>query len=336
VTGDREIAGLLKLGDKIVFPAMRPGAAIPPLTRRVTPETGAALVAILALALPACSLHNLALNKAADALSGTGAGFATDDDPELVGEAVPFGLKTMESLLEQTPKHKGLLLATSSGFVQYAYSWVQMPADVVEAQDLARSTELRERARRLYLRARDYGLRGLEVDLPGLREALAHDPDVALARTKKVHVPLLYWTAMGWGGAIALKVNDSELTVDQRIVEALARRALSLDPCWGKGAIHEFFIRWEASHASVGGSIDRAREHYERDLACAAGERAFPYVVLAESVSVPKQDRMQFQELMEKALAVDVSRPSDQRLANLLAQKRARWQLGRLDELFIE
>ena len=53
-------------------------------------------------------------------------------------------------------------------------------------------------------------------------------------------------------------------------------------------------------------------------------------------MSVAKQDKAQFQELMEKALAIDVSRPDDQRLANLLAQKRARWQLGRLDELFIE
>ncbi|MGE5124798.1 MAG: TRAP transporter TatT component family protein [Betaproteobacteria bacterium] len=315
---------------------MHPRAAIPPLTRRARPEASAALAAILALTLPACSLHKLAVNKAADALSGTGASFATDEDPELVGEAVPFGLKAMESLLEQTPKHRGLLLATSSGFVQYAYGWVQMPADVVEARDLGRATELRERARKLYLRARDYGLRGLEVDFPGLREALDRDPDAALARTKKAHVPLLYWTAMGWAGAISLKVNDSELTADQRIVEALARRALSLDPCWGKGAIHEFFVSWEAGRASVGGSIDRAREHYERDLACAAGERAFPYVVFAESVSVAKQDRAQFRELVEKALAVDVSRPSDQRLANLLAQKRARWQLGRLDELFVE
>ena len=39
---------------------------------------------------------------------------------------------------------------------------------------------------------------------------------------------------------------------------------------------------------------------------------------------------------MEKALSLDVSRKDDQRLANLLAQKRARFQLGRIDELFVE
>jgi predicted anti-sigma-YlaC factor YlaD len=314
---------------------MTPLTAFPSPCRRAWARQ-AGLAALVALALPACSIQKLAVNKVADALSSTGSSFATDDDPDLVGEAVPFGLKTMESLLGETPRHEGLLLATASGFVQYAYGWVQMPADVVEAQDLARATHLRERARRLFLRGRDYGLRGLEVDFPGMREALARDTGAALARTRREHVPLLYWTAMGWAGAMSLKVNDSELSADQPIVEALARRALALDPCWGKGSIHEFFISWEAGRASIGGSIERAKDHYEKDLACAGGERAFPHVVFAESVAVAQQDRAQFQQLMEKALAVDATRPTDQRLANRLAHGRARWQLGRLDELFVE
>jgi predicted anti-sigma-YlaC factor YlaD len=295
-----------------------------------------ALGLALALLLPGCSIRSFAVNKIGDALAETGSSFASDEDPELVGDAIPFGLKTMEGLLESSPKHKGLLLAASSGFVQYAYGWVQMEGDRVEATDLTRATELRERARKLYLRAKGYGLRGLEVDFPGLDEALARDPKAALSRTKKEHVPLLYWTAMGWAGAMSLKVNDSAVSADQPIVEALARRALDLDPCWGLGSIHEFFISWEAGRSSIGGSMERAQDHFERDLACAGGRRAFPYVTYAESVSVAKQDKARFQELMEKALAVDVSRPDDQRLANLLAQKRARWQLGRLEELFIE
>jgi predicted anti-sigma-YlaC factor YlaD len=304
------------------------------------PSYRAAWAASLAVAMLAsasgCSIRKTAVNKVGDALAETGANFAADDDPELVGDAIPFGLKTMEGLLEEAPRHKGLLLAAASGFVQYAYGWVQMEADFVEAKDLARATELRERARKLYLRARDYGLRGLEVDLPGLWQALAADPVAALAKARQRHVPLLYWTAMGWAGAISLKVNDSELSADQPLVEALARRALALEPCWGLGSIHEFFVTWESARSTIGGSVARAREHYEKDLACAGGRRAYPYVTYAESVSVAQQDRAQFQELMQKALAVDVSVKDDQRLANLLAQKRARWQLGRLDELFIE
>ena len=301
---------------------MRPSTAVLPLA--------------LAVLLPGCSVRSVAVNKIGDALANTGSNFASDEDPELVGDAIPFGLKTMEGLLESAPRHKGLLLAASSGFVQYAYGWVQMEGDMVEARDLARATELRERARKLYLRARNYGLRGLEVDFPGLRDALARDPKAALARTKKGHVPLLYWTAMGWAGAMSLKVNDSEVSADQAIVEALARRALELDEGWGLGSIHEFFVSWESARSTIGGSIEKAREHYDKALLFAKGRRALPYLTYAESVCVARQDKAQFVELLEKALAVDVSRPDDQRLANLLAQKRARWQRGRVDELFIE
>jgi predicted anti-sigma-YlaC factor YlaD len=129
---------------------------------------------------------------------------------------------------------------------------------------------------------------------------------------------------------------DSEVSVDQPIVEALARRALELDEGWGLGSIHEFFISWESAHASVGGSMEKAREHFDKATLFSKGRRAFPYLTYAESVCVAKQDKAQFREMLDKALAIDVTRPDDQRLANLLAQKRARWQLGRVDELFIE
>ena len=300
------------------------------------PSCRIALAATLALSLCGCSIKRTAVNKLGDALANTGSNFAADDDPELVGQAIPFGLKTMEGLLEESPKHAGLLLAVTSGFVQYAYGWVQLEADYVEPKDLARATELRGRAQKLYLRAREYGLRGLELESPGLRQALQGDAKAALAGMKRKHVPLLYWTAVAWAGAIALKVNDSELSADQGIVEALARRALELDEGWDLGSIHEFFISREAARSSIGGSLERAREHFDKALGFSQGRRAFPYLSFAESVSVVRQDRAQFREMLEKALAVDVSRKDAQRLANLLAQKRARFQLGRVDELFVE
>ena len=113
-----------------------------------------AAVALLALGLlPACSVKGIAVNALGNALAEGGSSYARDDDPDLVWEAVPFGLKTVEGLLEEAPRHKGLLFAAASGFVQYGYGRVQQEADFVEPRDLARATELRTRARRLYLRA---------------------------------------------------------------------------------------------------------------------------------------------------------------------------------------
>jgi len=300
---------------------------------RPGPALGLVLLAIL---LSGCSIRSMAINKLGDALAGGSSNYASDDDPELVGQAIPFGLKTMEGLLLESPRHKGLLLAVTSGFVQYSYGFVQLQADYVEAKDLARATELRERARKLYLRARDYGLRGLEVDLPGLHAALFQDPVAPLAKAKKEHAALLYWTAVAWAGAMSLKINDAEVSADQSIVEAMARRALALDETYDLGSIHDFFVSWEAGRSSIGGSIEKAREHYERAVALSGGKRAWPYVNYAESISVRNQNKAEFTEMLDKALAVDAVAPSDQRLSNLLAQRRARWLLGRVDELFVE
>ena len=206
----------------------------------------------------------------------------------------------------------------------------------MEEESLARATHMRERARKLDLRALGYGLRGLEVRYPGLRAELSQDPVAALQKTKKKDVPLLYWTAAAWAAAMSLKINDSEVSADQPIVDALARRALALDPSWELGSIQEFFVSWESGRSSIGGSKEKALEHYHKSVELSKGLKASPYVTYAESVTVPEQDRAAFEAALRKALAVDATRPNDQRLVNILMQKRARWLLPRVDEYFIE
>lgn len=299
-------------------------------------EAGCLAVLALALCLPGCSIKKLAINSLGNALAAGGSTYASDEDPELVRGAVPFGLKTIEALLQESPRHRGLLLAAASGFTQYSFAFVQQDADFVEDRDLARATALRTRARKLYVRARDYGLRGLEAGLPGFRDGLRSDRAADLARAGRKQVPLLYWTGLSWFGAISLAKNDAELSADQGLAEALMHRALELDEGFERGALHDFYIAWEGRGESVGGSFERAREHLERALVLARGHRASPLVTYAESVCVPRQDRAGFQEMLQRALAVDPDAEPPLRLSNLIYQQRARWLLGRTEDLFLE
>ena len=278
----------------------------------------------------------MAINALGNALAEGSSNYARDEDPDLVWEAVPFGLKTIEGLIEEAPRHKGLLTAACSGFVQYGYAKVQQDADFVEATDLARATALRARARKLYLRALGYGWRGLEVDFPGLRQRLRAEGAPALSRTRREHVPLLYFTGLSWFAAISISKDDSELTADQGQAEMLMRRALELDETFDRGALHDFFISWEGRGESVGGSYEKARAHLERAQALAGGHRVSAYVNFAETVAVAKQDRKEFDALLRRALEVDPGAVPDMRLATMVYQKRARWLLGRADELFVE
>lgn len=293
----------------------------------------AVAVVLLALSSTGCAVI---INKVGKALMSGNSVYATDDDPDFVWEAVPFGLKTIEGLLAKAPKNKNLLLAASSGFTQYGYGHLQQDADFVEANDLAAATALRTRARKMYRRALDYGLRGLEVDVPTFRALIRKDPQGALNKLRKTHVPLLYWTANAWGAAISISKDDAELTADQNLVEALMRRALALDEVWERGSIHDFFISYEGGRASVGGSLTKAREHFERAKQLSQGARVAPLVSYAETVSVSTQNKKEFQSLLEEALAFDANKAPETRMANLIAQRRAKWLLGRIAELFLE
>src|SRR5205807_9269106 len=168
-------------------------------------HTICALLLVVVVASTGCSVKKFAISKLADSLaSQSTSSFATDDDPELVGDALPFALKLMEGLLDQVPQHRGLLFATSSGFTQYSYVWVQQPADEVEQQDVERARIMRRRARKLNLRGRDNGIRGLNVKYRGVGLVLPRDPKSAVLVGRKSDVPLLYWTAASWGAAISV------------------------------------------------------------------------------------------------------------------------------------
>lgn len=284
-----------------------------------------------------CSIRKMAVNQLSNALAESGKTFASDDDPELIRQAVPFSLKLIESLLAENPRHRGLLLAASRGFTQYAYAFIQEDVDEMENRDLAASLALKGRARRMYLRARNYGLRGLELDCPGFEKTLRENPKAAVKLVSKEDVPFLYWTAASWGSAISNSKDNPELIADQPIVEALIDRALELDENFDHGAIHAFLITYEPSRPGAkGDSADRSKKHFERAMQLSEGKMASPLVAFAETVCVSKQNRAQFQSLLNQALAVDVDAIPEWRLVNLVMQRRARWLLGRVDELFVE
>ena len=283
-----------------------------------------------------CSFRKMAVSKLGDALASGGTTFASDDDPELVKAAVPFSLKLMESLLVESPKHAGLLFAATSGFTQYAYAFVQQDADEMEDKDLAAANALRARARRLYLRARNYGLRGLEARHRDFAKALRDNPKKAVAVTKPGDVPLLYWTAVSWAAAISNSKDDPDLIADVPVVEAMIDRALELNESYDHGAIHSFLIAYEMSRQGTAGRPeDRARKHFARALELSGGQLAGPFVSLAESVSVQKQNVAEFKELLNRALAVNADARPEWRLVNLVMQRRARWLLSRTDDLFL-
>ena len=294
-------------------------------------------IAVIALAgLGGCSINQLAISRIGDAMAQSGATFAADDDPMLVQAAAPFSLKLMESLLAESPSHTGLLQAACRGFTQYAYAFVQQDADEAQSRDTAAATAMRSRARALYHRAQGYGMRALEATHPGFREQFAADPGKALLRLDRGDSERLYWTTLAWAAEISLSLDSMEAIAELRYVDLMVQRLRSLDPDMDHGALHVFLVSYEMGRPGVRDPHAQARRHFEEALRLSGGQAAGPYVAYAESVCVARQDRGEFIGHLQSALAIDPAARPEWQLENRIMQRRARWLLGRVDDLFLE
>ena len=297
---------------------------------------GLAWAALLA-ATTGCSVKRFAINKLGDSLASSGTTYAADNDPELVGQALPFGLKLVEGLLAKA-RHTGLLFAAASGFTQYAYAYVHQDADIIEKRGSPtgqrRSADTRQasvpaRARLRPARAR----RPASRVRPGARG----DPHGAVRVARKDDVPLLYWTAASWGSAIGVSKDDPgahRRSADRRGVDrsgAGARSGFRL----GRHPQLPHHLRAGAPGAA-GDPAARSRLHFDRAVALTNGQLAGPFVALAEAVTVQSQDRAEFDSLLKRALAIDPDARPEWRLVNLIVQRRARWLIERKDDLFAQ
>jgi hypothetical protein len=279
-----------------------------------------ALCLALLLGTAACSPKQIALNRMASALASATTVYESDNDPEFVRIAAPSTLKTVEMLLKDAPSNPQLLLTACSGFTKYAYAFLHVEAEV-RAPDAAAASDLKSRAAKMYLRARDYCLRGLAVRHPRITLAtLGSDLARAIERTTIADVPWLYWTAASWGAELSLAPNQLTRVTELATVRALLNRARALDERWDNGAIHEALIAFDGLPPLLGGSPAAARADFDRAMELSGGKSVFAYVALAATTTDPAEKK----KLLEAAVAIDTSTLTSRRLTNLIAQRYAR------------
>ena len=299
----------------------------------------ALLVLPMLISLAGCSLKKFALNQVADALTAPGGGdaFTTDNDPELVAAALPFAIKMYESLLNSLPGHAGLALQTGSLYIMYANAFIDNPASMLEDERYREKEFAFGRAKNLYLRGRDMILAALEKRYPGFRAALAaRDYRRALGRVKPADAEMLYWSGAGWLGAFAIDPFDMDLGLTIPAAAAIMESVRELDPGFKQGAIDEFFtLYYGALPAYMGGDAQKARLHFQRALELNPDSTS-ARLALATTVLVSEQDAAAFQELLREVLAVDLDLKPENRLVNVLNQRKARWLLENLENYFLD
>jgi predicted anti-sigma-YlaC factor YlaD len=304
-------------------------------------KSGILLVVVLALLmLEFCSIKKMAMNQVANALTAPGGGpvFTGDNDPELVGDALPFAIKMYESMMVSIPWHQGLKLRTGSLYIMYANAFLQTPAEMLPDIEFEKQEFLLNRSRNLYLRGRDIILKALDKKYPGfLKNMNEKKYDQALAPMKKEDAPFLYWGAAGWLGAYAIDPLDMKIGLTVPGAKAMMDRVLEIDENFEKGTIQDFYVSYYgAMPENMGGDANKAREYYKKALEASGGKATSPYLSLATTVSVNEQNLKEFKELLNKVLEVDPDADPDNRLVNILNQRKARWLLEHAGNFFVE
>lgn len=298
------------------------------------------LTAVLLMLFSSCSIQQYAVNRISDALTAEGSSqvFMGDNDPALVGEALPFAIKMYETLLQQNPDHLELIETTGSLYVMYANGFIQTPAELSEPEDFESKLRAYRRAKNLYLRGRDMLGRALELRHPGILQAVKGGEAVESygEKLEMQDVGLVYWYAAGWFAAASIDSFDMEIGFRLPAVLTLLEAAYDLDPDYNNGSIEELFISvYAALPAGLGGDVAKAENAFARAIEIQQGSSAGPYVSLALSVAKPAQDVDRFVELMEKALEIPVEEYPENILLNTIQQRKARWYLDHLEDFFL-
>lgn len=254
---------------------------------------------------------------------------SSEDDLQLAREASAFYLKFSESVLKETPGHLKLAESVSAGFTQYAYAFVVLEAEKIDAKNSKQAALMRERAARLYARAHRHAMTALERNQPGLANDLRDVSSKKYPQLRPEQVPVVYWASASLGGWISMSKDDPDVVADFPLSLRLAEMAWRTQPSYGKGALASLMGTLES--AKVGGSRQKAQTYFDQAMVFSDGQEAGPWVAKAEAIALPAQDRKQFEYLLQQAIDISKRNPN---LQNDVMRERAQWLLTCVDELF--
>ncbi len=247
-----------------------------------------------------------------------------ESDLTFAEQAIPGNLTLLEALYRAKDKdddHLAFLL--TQGYTGYTLGFVE-------------DTDI-PRAKVLYARARDYGLRSLRSNTTFDR-AIEQGPvefKKSLEQFSKRDVPMIFWTANAWGNLINVSISDPAVLGDLPKVNAMMEFVLAHDESYFYGSAHLYFATILATTPkNLGGKPDSARYHFERCFEIGNNAFLLPHLYMAKSYCVQMQDRNLFEQLLARIEETPLDALPAQRLVNAIAKRNAKKLGERAEELF--
>ena len=245
-------------------------------------------------------------------------------DSELAKMSLPVDLKLLEGLLKNDPQNKQLLTALCMGFTGYSMLFV-------EEKDP-------ERASRLYLRAKSYGLKALGRKGSFLTE---FGPKVQNIRERlktfgEKELKTFFFTTMSWNAWINLNLDKPTALAQMGIAQACLERILELNPDYFFGAPHVLMGTILAARPGLaGGDAARAKVYFEKAIEVSEGKFFLVHYYFARYYAVRTQDKDLFLALIQDVTEGHPGELKEVCLINSVMKEKARKLLEMTDDFFI-
>jgi hypothetical protein len=319
------------------------------------------LVACTVVALVGCGgvIRHQAAGTTAQLLVDAQPALQMESDYEMAARAIPGALKTVEGfyVADEQPALREIL---TEGYCQYATAFVEDEWEIAKfKKDLDQTAYHNERASKMFARCMNYAL----VDLPaGFEKDMFGAPDVAKKRIDSIgldHRTALMWAGVGLGGMINHNLTRVEMLSMLPTVKVILERIVAIDTaqrgqidgtkhvpcdsgCTVRLALPHIALGMVASAASAqfGGDAKKATDEFAialritADAAHPDGKMLLARVLWAYRVGLQTNDRKLFHDQLVKVLETDPAIWPEQRLANEVAQRRARRYLSHEKDLF--
>ncbi len=244
-------------------------------------------------------------------------------DTEIAKLSMPTDLKLMEGLLRNDPKNKQLLTALCMGFSGYTMLFIE--------------EEDPERASKLYLRARNYGLKAL-----GIMTTISEDNGPKrdnvidkLMNIDKRDLQALFWTTVSWNLWINLNLDKPTALVQLGVAQACLERVLEINPDYFFGTPYVLIGSILSSKpASLGGNKEKAREYFEKAINLNSGKFFLTQYYFAKYYAVRIQDKELFFKLIKDVDSKDPYELKEVCLINTEMKQKTKRLMKMSEELF--
>ncbi len=281
-----------------------------------------------------CNLVKFTADQTSEVLKVAAPALNMESDPEFARQAAPGQLKTVEGFYLASPSNKTLIRILAQGYCEYTFGFLDSDAeDLLMNNQVEQAEALQQRATRLYLRCMNYGekLLGKGWDAAIHGDLASFQKKVKASHNKEG----LFFTALGLASAINLNRDDIDIVSYLPKAKMMFERVLELDEKFYNGGAHMALgMLYTGQGAAIGGNPVEGQKHFLRAIEITGGKFLMPKVLYAKNYGGIMNDRKLFHTTLVEVLNTDPAIWPDQRLANELAQIRARRYLAHEKELF--